>query len=283
MKKKKYLDVSYEKKTVPAGLIVCNCKADDWDKKELKEKSAYFLINGAPEFSVNEVGNARFKLLSGDRDFYAAKEAGINEFRVRIYKFSEKNSEIFSLLQRLKTESLGAMEEAYLMQRLIKEHHLTQEDVATAIQRSRPSVANALRLLTLHPEVIGLVESGRLSAGHARTLIKVPQEKQTAFALEGLKRGYSVREMERAVKAYLTPPEILRKEKEAKSAAKGEELKSLVERLRTVLRLKVGLVGNDKKGRLYVDYFSADELARLERLVEIAEKTPEYDFEQDEM
>jgi ParB family chromosome partitioning protein len=167
-------------------------------------------------------------------------------------------------VEKLREDHLGAMEEAYLMQRLIKEFAMTQDDVASLIGKSRPAVANTLRLLTLAPEVVGLVESGRLSAGHARTLVKVPSAQQYAFAEEAIKRGYSVREMERAVKAYLTPPEILKKEKEAKDAAKSEALKAFVERMRAVLGTQVSLIGNDKKGRIYIDYQSPETLLRIQ-------------------
>ena len=119
---------------------------------------------------------------------------------------------------------------------------------------------------------MGLVESGRLSAGHARTLVKVPKEKQLAFAEEALKRGYSVREMERAVKAFLTPPEVLQQEKQAKAAAKSEELKALVERMRGVYRTKVTLIGNDKKGRIYIDYYSPEDLYRFEEFLDVLEQ-----------
>jgi len=129
-----------------------------------------------------------------------------------------------------------------------------------------------LRLLTLAPEVVGLVESGKLSAGHARALVKVEQSKQYAFAQEALKREYSVREMERAVKAYLTPPEILKQERDAIKAAKSEELKALVERMRAVFRTKVSLIGNDKKGRIYIDYYSAEDLYRIEEYLELLER-----------
>ena len=261
---KRAMDVRYDTKKIPAALIVTETSAEDWDKKELKNREAYFILNGAPEFSVNEVGNARFKLLSAERDFHAAKAAGITEFTVRIYKFTEKQASSFSLIERLKNEKLTTLEEAYCMKRLTDEHGLTQDDVAAMIGKSRPAVANTLRLLTLHPEVVGLVESGRLSPGHARTLIKVPQDKQRAFAEEALRRGFSVRDMERAVKAYLTPPEILKKEKEAKDAAKSEALKNFVERMRAVLGTQVSLIGNDKKGRIYIDYQSPETLLRIE-------------------
>ncbi len=268
--KRKTMDLTYERKTVPASMIDVSVAAEDFDKKEIRARAAYFLLNGLPELSVNEEGS-RFRLLAGERDFHAARAAGATELTVRVYRFTDKNAEIFSCIERLKTERLGAMEEGYLMRRLIKEYGFTQDDVAGFVGKSRPAVANTLRLLTLTPEVVGLVESGRLSAGHARTLVKVPKDQQLAFAQEAIKREYSVREMERTVKAYLTPPEVLRQEKEAKAAAKSEELKAFVERMRRVYRTKVSLIGNDKKGRIYIDYYSPEDIYRFEEFLDMIE------------
>ena len=270
-KKQKVFDVSFEKRTIPESLIDAATGAENWDKKTLKTRAAYLLLNGLPEISFNEKEDGRYQLLANDRDFYAAKLSGAKQFEVRVYAFTERNAECFSLLEKLKTERLGAMEEGYLMKRLVTEFSFTQDDIAALIGKSRPAVANTLRLLTLAPEVVGLIESGRLSAGHARTLVKVPKEKQYAFAEEAIKREYSVREMERAVKAYLTPPEILQKENEAKAAAKSEELKAFVERMRGVFRTKVSLIGNDKKGRIYIDYYSAEDLYRFEEFLDMIE------------
>ena len=272
IKRKKLFDVDYEKKTVAISEIDAPTALGDYDKKELHNRAAYFLLNGMPEFSVNQTENGRYALLAADKDFYAASSIGATELTVRVYRFSENNAEAFSCVEKLKTERLGAMEEAYLMQKLIKDFHMTQDDVALLIGKSRPAVANTMRLLTLAPEVVGLVESGRLSAGHARTLVRVPLGQQYAFAEEGIKRGYSVREMERAVKAFLTPPEVLQEEKQAKAAAKSAELKAFVERMRGVFRTKVSLIGNDKKGRIYIDYYSAEDLYRFEEFLDIIER-----------
>ena len=271
VKRKKNLQMDYDKRLMPPSLIETETRVEDYDVKELKNRAAYFLLNGTPEFSVNEQENGKYRLLAAERDFYAAKSLGVTELTVRIYRFTDKNAEVFSCIEKLKSENLGAMEEGYLMQRLVKEFQLTQDDVAALIGRSRPAVANTLRLLTLAPEVVGLVESGQLSAGHARTLVKVPQNQQYAFAEEAIKRGYSVREMERAVKAFLTPPEVLQKEKDAKMAAKSAELKALVERMRGVFRTKVSLIGNDKKGRIYIDYYSPEDLYRFEEFLDMIE------------
>lgn len=271
-KRKKSFDMDYEKREAPISLIDADTALEDWDKKELRTRATYFLLNGIPEFSVNQKADGRLKLLAADKDFYAAKSMGGSMLTVRVYRFSDNNGEAFSCVEKLKRGDLSAMEEGYLMQRLIKEFGMTQDDVASLIGKSRPAVANTLRLLTLEPEVVGLIESGRLSAGHARTLVKVPKMQQLAFAGEAIKRGYSVREMERAVKAFLTPPEVLRQEKQAKAAAKSEELKAFVERMRSVFRTKVSLIGNDKKGRIYIDYYSPEDLYRFEELLDILEQ-----------
>lgn len=270
-KRRKIFDTSFTRKVVPVSLIDTDKSADDFDKKQLKARSAYFMLNGEPEFSVNEKADGRFALLASERDFFALKTTGTKQLQVRVYAFTDKNAECFSLLERLKTEKLGAMDEGYLMKRLIAEFGFTQDDIASLIGKSRPAVANTLRLLTLEPEVVGLIESGKLSAGHARTLVKVPKEKQYAFAEEAIKREYTVREMERAVKAYLTPPEILQRESEAKAQAKSAELKAFVERMRSVFRTKVSLIGNDKKGRIYIDYYSAEDLYRFEEFLDMIE------------
>ena len=270
-KRRKTFNVEYEKRMIRASLIDTKTIAEDWESKELRTRAAYFLLNGTPEFSVNQTANGRYRLLAAEKDFHAAKSMGATEFEVRVYAFTEKNAESFSLIEKLKAENLGAREEAYLMKSLVKEHGFTQDDVAALIGRSRPAVANTLRLLTLVPEVVGLVESGQLSAGHARTLVRVPENQQLAFAQSALKRGYSVREMERAVKAFLTPPEILQQEKEAKTAAKSEELKAFVERMRSVFRTKVSLIGNDKKGRIYIDYYTPEDLYRFEEFLDMIE------------
>ncbi len=270
-KTKKTLDIRFELRKAPLSIIDAETQINDWDKKDLKTRAAYFMLNGAPTFAVNEGENGRLHLLAADKDFYAAKLSGITQADVRVYSFSEKNAEIFSLIERLKSENLPALDEAYLMKRLVGDCGLTQEDVASLVGISRPAVANTLRLLTLTPEVLGLIESGKLSAGHARALVRVPQEKQLAIAEESIKREYSVREMERAVKAFLTPPEILQQENQAKSAARSEQLKAFVERMRGVFRTKVSLIGNDKKGRIYIDYYSPEDLYRFEEFLDMIE------------
>ena len=155
------------------------------------------------------------------------------------------------------------------MKKLMEEYSLTQEVLAERLGKSRPAVANTLRLLTLSEEVISLVREGKLSAGHARTLVPVPKAKQGELARECVKCGWSVREMERAVKQLLNPPEVLARKKETRTAIASVELKHLVDRMRAALHTKVSLIGTEKKGRIYIDYYTRDDLERLSEILDI--------------
>ncbi len=269
-KRRKLVNTEYEERDVLVHKV--SYKDVPMDEKELKSRSAFLMLDGAPVFAVNFTQDGGYKLLANEKDFIAVKSTGATHVKARVYSFSEKKAELFRITEKLKTENLGAMDKAYLMKQLLEEYSLTQDDVAAFIGTSRPAVANTLRLLTLAPEVVGMVESGELSAGHARALVKVPKEKQYAFAAESVRRNFSVRETERAVKAFLTPPEVLAAEKDSVKAAKNEQLRAFVERMRRVLRTKVSLVGSDKKGRIYIDYYSAEDLYRLEECLDVVEK-----------
>lgn len=268
-KQRKTIDTGYVVKTIPLSMIDTHSTMADFDKRELKTRATYFVLNGLPILAVNEQQDGRFQLLAGERDFHAASATGAKEIQARIYRLSEQNAEVFSIVEAIKESSLPVLDEAYKMRRLVEDCGLTQDDVSALTGRSRPAIANTLRLLKLEPEVLGLIESGKLSAGHARTLVRVPKSQQYAIAEEAVKREYSVREMERAVKQFLTPPEVLQQENQAKANAKSEQLKALVERMRTTFRTKVSLVGNDKKGRIYIDYYSPEDLYRFEEYLEM--------------
>ena len=154
----------------------------------------------------------------------------------------------------------------------MSDYKLTQDELAERIGKSRPAVANTLRLLTLAPEVIMMVSEGKLSAGHARTLVPLAPEDQVTFAKDVVKNASSVRELEKKVRAYNIPPEVMEERKKKKRALASIELKDLVERMRFTFRTKVSLIGNDKKGRIYIDYYSRDDLDRIAEILDIIDK-----------
>ena len=100
-KRRKTLNVEYEERTLSGALIQSERLLEDWDKKDLKTRAAYFLLNGVPVFSVNMQEDGKYKLLAADKDFYAAKSMGVTEFSVRVYKFTEKNFSFSFLIEVL--------------------------------------------------------------------------------------------------------------------------------------------------------------------------------------
>ncbi len=221
---------------------------------------------------VNKNPDGTYMIIAGERRYRAAIKAGLSKVPVIVKELGEKEIQEISLIENLQREDLNPIEAAYGMKRLMEEFGLTQEQLAERLGKSRPAIANTLRLLTLAEEVVALVREGKLSSGHARTLVPVAKEEQLPLAEECVKSGWSVREMERAVKQYLNPPEVINKEKAEKNALANAELKHLVERLRSTLKTKVSLIGTDKKGRIYIDYYTRDDLDRISEILDILDR-----------
>ncbi len=221
---------------------------------------------------VNRNSDGTYMIIAGERRYRAAKNAGLESIPAVIKELDDREIQEISLIENLQREDLNPIEAAFGMKKLMEEYNLTQEVLAERLGKSRPAIANTLRLLTLSSEVIDLVRDGKLSSGHARTLVPVPAEKQGELARECVKEGWSVREMERAVKQFLNPPEVLSKEKERKNALASAELTHLVERMRGTFKTKVSLIGTDKKGRIYIDYYTRDDLDRICEILDIVDR-----------
>lgn len=242
----------------------------NFDQAALEELAASIKEHGViMPIVVNKEVDGKYMIIAGERRFRAAKIAGIETIPAVVKDYSEREIEEISLIENLQREDLNPIEAAAAMKKLMDDYKLTQEDLASRIGKSRPAIANTLRLLTLTEEVIALIRDGKLSSGHARALVPVPKESQLALAQEVIEKGYSVRETERAVKAFMTPPEILKKNKEEQIAQTSFELKHFIERMRTTFGTKVSLIGNEKKGRIYIDYYTADDLDRLSEILDI--------------
>ncbi len=247
-------------------------------RKEFKENAMNDLANSIREHGVispivvNRDPDGRYMIIAGERRYRAARLAGLTTVPAIVREYTEREVQEISLIENLQREDLNPIEAASGMKKLMQEFGLTQEQLAEQLGKSRPAIANTLRLLSLNEEVVELVRSGQLSAGHARTLVPVVAEEQAELARQCVKEGWSVREMERAVKQKLNPPEVLARDKATKSAAMGAELKHLIERLRMTLGTKVSLIGNDKKGRIYIDYYTRDDLDRISELLDIIDR-----------
>ena len=242
----------------------------NFDEQALKELADSIKKHGViMPIVVNDNGDGTYMIIAGERRFRASKLAGRETIPVVIRKYSEREIKEISLIENLQREDLNPIEAATAMKQLMTDYKLTQDELAERIGKSRPAIANTLRLLNLCPEVIELVSDGKLSAGHARTIIVLNAEDQVKFANEAIRNQMSVRELEKKVRAHNVPPELLEKRKSKKRALASIELKNLVERMKYTFRTKVSLIGNDQKGRIYIDYYSRDDLDRISEILDI--------------
>ena len=207
----------------------------------------------------------RYMIIAGERRFRASKLAGLSRVPVIVKQYDERQIKEISLIENLQREDLNPIEAAMAMRSLMDDYGLTQEELSERIGKSRPAIANTLRLLSLSPEVRKLVANGKLSAGHARALITLPAEQQISIGTEAAEKGFSVRDVEQRVKDYFSPPEE-KKKKEKKELS--VELKELVSDLQRTLGTKVNAIGNDNKGRIYIDYYTRDDLDRIAEFLE---------------
>lgn len=214
---------------------------------------------------VNKSGD-RYMIIAGERRFRASKMAGLSKVPVIIKNYNERQIKEISLIENLQREDLNPIEAANAMKSLMLDYGLSQEDLADRIGKSRPAIANTLRLLSLSHEVMKMVEVGKLSAGHARALLPIPQIDQVKFAETVVKDGLSVREIEKKVKEYFLSPEEKAKKKQRQELS--AELKELIGDMQRVFGTKVNAIGNDNKGRIYIDYYTRDDLDRLGEILE---------------
>ncbi len=202
-----------------------------------------------------------YQIIAGERRFRAAMKAGLTKIPVIIKDLAPAETLAVSLIENIQRADLNPMEEAKAYQRLIKEFSLTQDAIAKKVGKSRPAIANSLRLLSLDPEVQAMTASQELSTGHAKVLLGVKDlQKQAALARAAVEKGWSVRQLEKAV-------QLLDKEKASTEAAVDDAvmliLRETGRELQDILGTKVNIVPGKKKGMIEIEYYSEDELERL--------------------
>lgn len=208
-------------------------------------------------------------IVAGERRYRAAKAVGMATVPALVKRIDDSLMREISLIENLQREDLNPIEEAEAIDELIRLNGYTQEKLAQRIGKARSSVTNILRLLGLDDEVKELVRQNRLSAGHARALAAVTnREAQVDFAFRAADGEMSVRELEQRIKFFLHPETAPRKLSPKERERLSGEMRAFVDDMKRVFATKVKLVGNESKGRIYIDYFSRDDLERIYELIE---------------
>ena len=234
----------------------------NFDEAALNELAESIRQHGVIQPIVVVRMGMRFMIISGERRWRASKLANKTTIPAIIKDYTPQQIKEIAIIENLQREDLNPVEAARAIKQLMEEFNMTQEMAADRIGKSRSAIANTLRLLTLDEKVLDLIAKGELSAGHGRALVVIENKNdQVAIAQKAHDSQMSVRELEKKVKDYLNP-----KKDEKELARKKEvclELKDLVVNMQRAFATKVTAVGNNKKGRICIDYFSGDDLDRI--------------------
>ena len=208
-----------------------------------------------------------YQIIAGERRWRASRMAGLAEVPVRVIEADDRTAAELALVENLQRENLNPIEEAKGYKTLIEVYGLTQEETAKSVGRSRPAITNSMRLLSLSEDVLRLVEYGKLSAGHARALIPITDEKtQLDAANEVISKSLSVRKTE-ALAARLTKEP---KEKSEPAEPFVDYSAEVEKELGEILGRRVHLVSGKKNGRIEIEFYGADDrenlIERLRRL-----------------
>ena len=231
-----------------------------FDEEALAELAESIRQHGVLQpLTVRRLSSGYYQIIAGERRWRAARMAGLLEVPALIIEADDRKVMEIGLIENLQREDLNPMEEAAGYRTLIQEYGLTQEEAAHRVSKSRPAVANALRLLGLSKKVLTMVSEGSLSAGHARALLPLKDEKlQLSAAKKVSEEALSVRQTEALVKALLKEPADKPKEKPAVDYVKEAE-----KRLTDALGRGVRFSGGAKKGRIVLEFYSADDREAL--------------------
>ena len=216
--------------------------------------------------TVRKLESGYYQIIAGERRWRASRMAGLTELPVRVIEADERLTTELALVENLQREDLNPLEEALGYKQLIERFGLTQEEAAQRVGKSRPAVANAMRLLNLDPEVAQLVAEGRLSAGHARAIVALPEALQLTAAETALKSDLSVRRTEEMVKKLLSAGEA--EAAPAQETVKVDYLGEVSKKLEKSLGRKVKLTESGKRGKIVLEYYGSDDREALIELLE---------------
>ena len=218
--------------------------------------------------TVRKLSTGYYQIIAGERRWRASRMAGLTEVPVRVIEADDRRTAELALVENLQREDLNPIEEAKGYRTLIEEYGLTQEETAKSVGRSRPAITNAMRLLSLSAPVLEMVEKGELSAGHARALVPINDEKlQWEAATEVKNKNLSVRKTEQLAARLTREPKT---EKPASDPLAVDYSAEVSNQLTAALGRRVRLVDGKKTGRIEIEFYGADDREALIALLQRA-------------
>ena len=232
----------------------------DFDEEELQNLADSISVHGIIQtLTVRELPSGYYQIIAGERRWRAARLAGLSDVPVVVIEADDRKAMELALIENLQRQDLNPVEEALGYQSLINEYGLTQEDTAQQVGKSRPAVANALRLLNLCPEVLELLRTGAITAGHARAILSLKSEKkQQEAARKIIALALSVRQAETLCKNMTKEPEAKPVEIFA-----VDYVAECEKQLSKHLGRGVKIVNGKRKGRFELEFYGQDDLQTL--------------------
>ncbi len=234
-----------------------------FDPGRLQELANSIQTNGIIQPLIVRRRGPHYELIAGERRLRAAKLAGLIEVPVVVQDYADDRLLEIALVENIQREDLNPMETAQALDRLVREMHLSHEEIANRTGKDRTTITNMIRLLKLPSDVQLLVAERRLSMGHARAILGLPTpELQTQLAEKSAAQGYSVRQVERLVKKISEPREP------SETPLQDPNIKAAVRELETALGTRVRIVEKtDQHGRIEIEYYSQEDLQRVYEMI----------------
>lgn len=227
----------------------------DFDQEKLQELADSIRQHGVVQPILLRQNGERYVIVAGERRFRAARLAGLEKVPAIVKDLDEAQVMEVALIENLQREDLNPIEEAAAIRFLMQQHDLTQEEVSKRLSKSRPAIANSLRLLTLPEPVQAYLRNGKLQAGHARALAGLQDpEAQAMLADKIVGEGLSVRAAESLAREQGQKPPRQKKE----PPATDPDLAAAEASLREWLGTKVSIQGNSQRGRIVIEYYNAE-------------------------
>lgn len=236
-----------------------------FDEEKIGELAESIKQHGIIQPIVLRKKEKGYEIVAGERRWRAAMKAGLSEVPCLIKTLSDEQNMLIAIIENMQREDLNPVEEAEGLHQMIDTFGLTQEQVSKSVGKSRPYIANALRLLKLPEYIRTMMADGQLSAAHGRTLIPLEdEERRQALCQRIIEEGLSVRETER-----LVADQGKKGKKRSAKRAKNPNIVSVEEELKEILGTRVSIIQNGKKGKIEIECFSREE---MDRLIELLKK-----------